>query len=283
MSEQKKESLFKEQKKARPKIEDVIPEYLGGDTRQSALDFVEYLRENNMQPQWSSANSWKFSYKGKGAGHIRIEKDAWSPSPDNDFTKEFEDFVIKEGLRDFLWANPAYCRPECHRHTCAKRHGKTAETYTGVTRKLFGKEFENMCASGGVRFPYNPDEKMVGYIKKLIDFRRRAIETDTISKIKYVSLKNRISKTEVVVIENETTDNTVTIPAGKYIKDTFNARDFDDLAILADMRTEWVKTWAKENGEKIINSLPVIKVEPAKEGKANPHATPPMYILTPVE
>ena len=46
------------QKKPKPEIENVIPEYLDGDMKKTALDFVAWLRANKMNPVWASANIW---------------------------------------------------------------------------------------------------------------------------------------------------------------------------------------------------------------------------------
>ena len=56
---------FKEQKALKLKIEDEIPKFLDGEMKQSALDFIAYMRANKMQPAWLSTNSWKANYKGQ--------------------------------------------------------------------------------------------------------------------------------------------------------------------------------------------------------------------------
>jgi len=38
------------EKKAKPQIEEVIPQYLDGDMRRAALGFVAHLRANKMPP-----------------------------------------------------------------------------------------------------------------------------------------------------------------------------------------------------------------------------------------
>ena len=72
MSEKNENSLYKEQKANKPKVEDIIPNWLDGDMKNNALDFVTWLRVNKMSPTWASANSWKVSYKSKGVCYIKL-------------------------------------------------------------------------------------------------------------------------------------------------------------------------------------------------------------------
>jgi len=72
------------------------------------------------------------------------------------------------------------------------------------------------------------------------------------------------------------------IPAGKYIKDSFNAKDFGDLVdgVLQE-RKSIVKKWAEDRNSKIVG-YPVtgIEVYPEKDLSAE---YPSMYTLTPIE
>ena len=49
-----KDSFYKSQGKNRPKLEDVLNDYLEGDILQNALNFVSWLRANKMAPQYIS-------------------------------------------------------------------------------------------------------------------------------------------------------------------------------------------------------------------------------------
>ena len=53
MPEEKNGSLLQEQKRTKPKIEDLIPVYVAGDNPQNAFDLVAWLRENKMSPGWA--------------------------------------------------------------------------------------------------------------------------------------------------------------------------------------------------------------------------------------
>ena len=189
MSEQNQKFTHQEQKKTKPKIEDIIPILFDGDMKKDILDFVAYMRANKMPPIWASLNSWKCSCKNKGVCYIkfnpyetnvRANGNVWNVSPIIDFnSNEFETLAADENLRDFFWANPRYCRPECHRNSCAKRFNQSAESYTGVKQKILGKDFENMCRGGSlVSFPDNPDEQTIDYVKKIIEFKKQAINNN---------------------------------------------------------------------------------------------------------
>ena len=65
-------SLAKEQQKLKPKIEDVISEFLDGDRRQNAQAFIAYLRESKLNPSYASYNAWWVNYKGKRLISLRI-------------------------------------------------------------------------------------------------------------------------------------------------------------------------------------------------------------------
>jgi len=61
-----------EQRKTKPKIDDILPIYLGDSTLEKAMEFVAFLRESKMNPGWRSPNSWCASCKGKVVVYIKI-------------------------------------------------------------------------------------------------------------------------------------------------------------------------------------------------------------------
>jgi len=78
---------------------------------------------------------------------------------------------------------------------------------------------------------------------------------------------------------------TFTIPAGRYIRHTFNAEDFGKLVdgALADSRKS-VEKWAEENNVKIVN----MPKSPTQDIQVYPEVElgfehPSMYTLTPIE
>ena len=179
MSDKNESSLYRDQKKAKPKIEEVYSECLEGDTKKAALSFVAYLRENKMAPGWASANSWKCSYKGKGVCYIRTNGNSWSVTLYGDNSKEYNEFVINGNYQDVVWNSRALkkCR-RCRVHVCAPNENE--ETFTGFRMTFFGKEFENVCRGNGDTAYFDPDERIISYIKGAIDVRRLRIENNKI-------------------------------------------------------------------------------------------------------
>ena len=64
MPEDKKLSLYNQQKLTKPVIEDAICEYLSGETRRNALAFAAWLRANGTPPKWFRMIGWTVTYKG---------------------------------------------------------------------------------------------------------------------------------------------------------------------------------------------------------------------------
>ena len=65
-------SIYKEQKQVRPKPEDVAGAFLDPERASAMLGFVAFLRENKINIQWGSGNSWTLNYKGKRLGYLKI-------------------------------------------------------------------------------------------------------------------------------------------------------------------------------------------------------------------
>ena len=75
----------------KPKLEQLIPEYLDGDMRKTALDFVAYMRGNKMSPSYRPSLRYKCTYKGKGICTISLPRTFANPNPysDNEFAQEW--------------------------------------------------------------------------------------------------------------------------------------------------------------------------------------------------
>lgn len=177
MSEQSNITRLEVQRKIKPMIEEVIPEYLDGDIKKTALDFILHLRENKMKPAWAIHNGWKSIYKGKPIYYIRLGKEwvnnsknvKWVVTPYLNHIKTYEEAIINEGWQNLVWDNLHYCR-SCN-NGCAP----------GASMTVLGKELTGLCYgtlySG--RFPVSfvdPGETMVYYIKRLLDIEKQARE-----------------------------------------------------------------------------------------------------------
>ena len=168
-----------EPKKARPKIEDVIVDFLSGDSLKNALDFIAYLKENKMSPQWSATNSWKVSFKAHNVCFIRLsgavhyhslEAGSWHIRA---FIGEFEDY-LPDDYKEIVWSNIRYC------NKCSSCNGKRMV--------IFGKEIDNVCDSIVVK---NPSAKAIECIKKIIPMRKNAIQEGKVKKYIYVPSSKR--------------------------------------------------------------------------------------------
>jgi len=167
MSEQKR-LTFQEQKILKLKIEDEIPKFLDSKMKQSALDFIAYMRANKMQPSWLSTNSWKANYKGQNVCAIRLSKGSWCVVPRisrwnklissyNLYEKELKE----KGLQDIVFANINFCRSCAN---CGPGWGMT----------FFDKNFENVCHNVPVRY-IDPGEAEIDFIKKILDLMKQTI------------------------------------------------------------------------------------------------------------
>lgn len=189
MQKQNTESLFREQKKTRPKIEEVFNEVLSCDNLSGALDFIAYLRANKMSPAWASANSWKCSYKNQGVCYVRTYGTAWNHTSGagswsvtlyNDVSEEYNEFVTGGNYQDIVWNSRALKRcSRCQPQKCAPDGDEGA--FNGFKMTFFGKEFENVCLNGDTSFS-DPDERTVAYIKGVIAIRRAHIERQSMNR-----------------------------------------------------------------------------------------------------
>ena len=172
----KSEEYFKQQAKTKPKIEDVIPEFLDGNNKKIALEFVAYLREKKLNPRWATQNVWKPLHKGKPILRIRLPKhEGQWPNPKHseetawmgtwcvmlqlrELKLRFDEQDFDEGMKNFIRNNLFNCTPNC---TGGCNPNKTL---------IFGKEIKNRCGmESGHLCILNPDETEMGYIKTLLE------------------------------------------------------------------------------------------------------------------
>ena len=65
------ESLYRQQKACKPRVEDVLPDVLGEDAGK-ALAFVDALRDAKIRLSWTLTNQWKAVYKGRNLCRITL-------------------------------------------------------------------------------------------------------------------------------------------------------------------------------------------------------------------
>jgi len=149
------------QRSLKPKIEDLVPDYLNDAMKQSALDFIVYLRVNKMQPVWQSTNTWRANHKGQQVCTVRLSENSWCVAPRisrwNKLISSYnmyEKQITEEGLKETVLANINYCR------SCAN-------CGPGWTMDFFGKDHENVCHNVPVRYT-DPGDTEIHCIKRIL-------------------------------------------------------------------------------------------------------------------
>lgn len=160
-----------EQRKTKPKIEDILPIYLAGETLKNAMDFVSFLRANKMSPGWRSPNSWCASYKGKVVAYIKLadaayvdsEYDSWQIVFFDHFNDESED-LCDVATKQMIWSKVRFCT-SCSNFNCAP----------GIRGTILRKALDdNICCYMSLRFNH-PDVEELECAKKLVMTRRKII------------------------------------------------------------------------------------------------------------
>jgi len=160
------------QRKPKPKIEDVISEYLDGDMKKVALDFVAYLRENKINPLWSGINNrWKAVYKCKVLYYINLGREEWIVVPYLLNMDKYEQSIRNEELESIILDNIAYCT-SCPRYR--EIHSVSKPCFPGLTKTILGQEINGICFGRPLTWVYNPDEAKLNGIKKLLEFEKEA-------------------------------------------------------------------------------------------------------------
>ena len=156
------------QKKIKPKIEDVILEMVNEEHRHNALDFVKYIRASKMTPAWASANSWKVSYKGQVLCYIRTAGTAHYHNLDGGswhinfavYSDYVYDVSVSNDAIEMIWNRVRHC-VNCY--NCAPANHLT----------INGKGFDKVCHQWLT--VKNPDAEMLDCLKKLADAIRHSI------------------------------------------------------------------------------------------------------------
>jgi len=191
MPEEKKLTTLQRQKAARPLVEDSIRELLDGETRQTALDFAAWMRENRMKPSWYLINKWKASYKSKTICNLHISwygkngfhrgyydssggSVAWYINPCLSHMDMYNEQIKSEGLADFIRDNAFSCvysgKSPSPGVGCSP--GKPCAPGRGVT--ILDREIENNCCGHFTMLVWNPDQTAVNKVKRLLELEQAA-------------------------------------------------------------------------------------------------------------
>jgi len=162
------------------KLEDIIKENLAGDAQENALEFIAYLRDNEIQLEkiggyWDGKFYYGASYNGEFVCFILIYSPAsavdstepWVIWSDDSGSKWFADHPLDEKFKEIAWKNAGVCGNKTDT-ACGG-----CPSIGGQPKTIFGKNFNNIC---GTTFCFkNPNGIELECLKKLIDIRKNTI------------------------------------------------------------------------------------------------------------
>ena len=179
------------QRETKPNVEDVLPYFLDGEMRKTALGFVAHLRENKMTLRWAGIqNVWSANCKGKIICKVMLINDNWKNVPQYSghswvvepyllFMDKYKDIIINEGLQDIIWDNFVDC-VSCP--SFRKSHSYDRPCSPGVTAVILGKEIKHFCATRPLTWIWDPDEADINSIKRLLELEQMAREVNKTEK-----------------------------------------------------------------------------------------------------
>ncbi len=144
------------------RIEAVINDVLNGDTQKNALDFVAYLRANEI-PLDEAENYWEVKYKDECVCFIWINGSDEMPGPWTIWSAQVHgtwntDINLDKQTKEIAWANVNVCG------NCGD-----CSNVGGMRKMILGKEFDNLCNSA-MAFT-NPDVDALECAKKMVETR----------------------------------------------------------------------------------------------------------------
>ena len=155
-------------------IEDFINDFHTGDTQIKLLDFVAFLRANEVLFErcqfgyWEDKFYWNTKLRDRYVCNILINNDdenswiIWFDGGDSDW---FENYPLDEHLKKIAWRNADFC-------------GGCGFCSGGKRKSIFGKDFDNVCRTP-VCFK-NPDNEELVCMKKMIEIRKKYILNPTV-------------------------------------------------------------------------------------------------------
>ena len=156
------------------KIEFFINNLLSNEARKNALDFIAYLRANEMlfergEGYWADKLYWMISYRGKyvcfvliGDPDTKTNSGDWTMWSDDSGSDWFNRFPLDNHMKEIAWKNVDVCA-NCGSY---KNPG-------GTRKNVFGKSIDNVCITA-MKF-VNPDVKALECMKKLTEMRKMDI------------------------------------------------------------------------------------------------------------
>ncbi len=146
-------------------VENTMKSVLGGDTLKNALDFIAYVRENDMI---AGGTHGEVSFQGKCVCYMHLDGAPQRPGPwtiwtEGDYGEVREDVLIDKHIKEIAWAHVNFC-------------GDCGGGCSPGTRKtILGKEFDSVCGAS-MAFT-NPDAETMECVKKMLDMRKNSLMT----------------------------------------------------------------------------------------------------------
>lgn len=150
-------------------IEDYINKFLTDEAKTIALDFVSFLRENDIEfykdngTCWESKIYYHLKFNGEFVGFIAVKdpdepENLWTVWSDN--CKAFENGNIDDKIKETAYKHIDFC-------------GKCGSCGGGRKKIIFGKEFNKVC---GCTFRTdNPSKEDLPFLKKIIELHKEYI------------------------------------------------------------------------------------------------------------
>lgn len=174
-------SLYQQQKADHPPIEALIEKHLSGAHRRQALQFLAFMRENRMSPQWGSSNSYNFSSKGRRVCILKLQEDGWQLWMNTQYNEDFNRCFSSESeeTRQFLRDTLVYC------YGCGS-------CKPGIDIDILGYPVKGGCLNPVIRLE-NPDENKLALARKLALLRKQAISEGKAPRVTYIAKSKRPS------------------------------------------------------------------------------------------
>lgn len=151
-------------------IDDYIKEKLNGEARRTALDFVHYLKENNLTFFKDNCDCWKdkiyfwVKYNSECVCFIAIKD---HDEPENfwtvwsDESELYENYPVDEVIKNKAWEYVDHC-------------GNCGSCSGGKPKTVFGKIFDKVC---GCTFRVdNPKITDLLFLKAMVKIRIKEID-----------------------------------------------------------------------------------------------------------